>query len=199
LTADLGWATVYLDRKEIMGLADRWAEFIYQVATTRNKLKIVATPVGITFWFGLGVLLVFASLWLDKFLPVQLLLPIPIKIFLSVLLLVIGATLCLWTIYSFVRAKGSPVPLNPPQRLVTNGLYSQVRNPMTLGWIIMMFGVGLLLSSISLIFIFTPLFLLLNILYLKTIEEKEMEKKFGQEYLKYKEIVPMFIPRFRRR
>jgi len=47
-----------------------------------------------------------------------------------------------------------------------------------------------------LIFILTPLFILLNILYLKTIEEKEMEKKFGQQYLKYKESVPMFIPRF---
>ncbi len=199
MTADLGWATVYLDRKETMGLTDRWAEFIYQVATTRNKLKIVETPIGLTFWFGLGVLLVFASLWLDKFLPAQLPLPIPIKIFLSVLLLVIGATLCLWTIYSFVRAKGSPVPLNPPQRLVTTGLYSRVRNPMVTGWIMMMFGVGVLLNSFSLISIFTPLFLLLNILYLKTIEEKEMEKKFGQEYLKYKGSVPMFIPRFRRR
>jgi len=31
------------------------------------------------------------------------------------------------------------------------------------------------------------------------VEEKEMEKKFGREYLKYKESVPMFIPRFRRR
>ena len=182
-----------------MSLADRWAEFIYQVATTRSKLKIVATTIGLIFWFGLGVLLVFASLWLDKFLPVWLLLPIPIKIFLSVLLLVIGSTLCLWTIYSFIKARGSPVPLNPPQRLVTTGLYSRVRNPMVAGWIIMMFGVGVLLNSISLILIFTPLFLLLNILYLKTIEEKEMEKKFGQEYLKYKESVPMFIPRFRRR
>ncbi len=182
-----------------MGLADRWAEFIYQVATTRSKLKIVATPIGLIFWFSLGVLLVFGSLWLDKFLPVQLLIPTLANISLSGLLLLIGATLCLWTIYSFVRAKGSPVPLNPPQRLVTTGLYSWVRNPMVTGWIMMMFGVGVLLNSISLIFIFTPLFLLLNILYLKAVEEKEMEKKFGQEYLKYKESVPMFIPRFRRR
>jgi len=199
LTADLGWATVYLVRKETMGLTDRWAEFIYQVATTRSKLKIIATPLGLIFWFSLGVLLVFASLWLDKFLPVQLLIPTLANISLSVLLLVVGSTLCLWTIYSFVRAKGSPVPINPPQRLVTTGLYSRVRNPMVAGWIIMMFGVGVLLNSISLIFIFTPLFLLLNIIYLKTIEEKEMEKKFGQEYLKYKGSVPMFIPRFRRR
>ncbi len=182
-----------------MNLTDRWAEFIYQVATTRSKLKIITTPLGLIFWFSLGVLLVFASLWLEKFLPAQLLIPTLANISLSVMLLVIGSTLCLWTIYSFVRAKGSPVPINPPQRLVTTGLYSRVRNPMVTGWIIMMFGVGVLLNSISLIFIFTPLFLLLNILYLKTIEEKEMEKKFGQEYVKYKESVPMFIPGFRRR
>jgi len=58
-------------------------------------------------------------------------------------------------------------------------------------------GVGILLNSISVIFIFKPLFVCLNIIYLKTIEEKEMEKKFGEAYLKYKESVPMFIPRFR--
>lgn len=91
------------------------------------------------------------------------------------------------------------MPLNPPQKLITTGLYSQIRNPMLLGWIIMLFGVGILLNSISLILIFTPLFILLNILYLKTIEEKEMEKKFGEEYLEYKKSVPMFIPRFGKR
>ena len=91
------------------------------------------------------------------------------------------------------------MPLNPPQKLITTGLYSQIRNPMLLGWIIMLFGVGILLNSISLILIFTPLFILLNILYLKTIEEKEMEKKFSEEYLEYKKGVPMFIPRLGKR
>ena len=182
-----------------MSLADRWAEFIYRVATTGNKRKIVLTPVGLTFWVALSGLLVFASLWLDNFLPVRLPLTLPKNLFLSVPVLVNGSTLWLRTVYSFIKARGSPVPLNPPQRLVTTGLNSRIRNPMVLGWIIMMFGVGLVLNSISLIFIFTPLFFLLNILYLKTIEEKEMEKKFGGQYLKYRESVPMFIPRFRKK
>ena len=181
-----------------MSLADRYAEFIYRLATTRNKLKIIITPLGIIFWFGLSVLLVFASLWLDRLLPVRLPLPAPTNIFISVPLIVIGSTLCLLTVYSFFRARGSPVPLNPPQRLVTSGLYSRVRNPMVVGWLIMLFGVGILLNSISLVAIFAPLFTLLNILYLKTIEEREMEKKFGKEYLKYKQNVPMFIPRLRK-
>jgi len=179
-----------------MSLTDRYAEFIYRIATTKNKLKIIMTPIGIIIWFGLSVVFVFASLWLDKLLPVHLLISPPTKLFLSLPILVIGATIALGTVYSFARARGSPVPLNPPQKLLTTGLYSQVRNPMLLGWFVMLLGMGILLNAFSLIFIFTPLFILLNVLYVKTIEEKEMEKKFGEQYLKYKKSVPTFIPRF---
>ena len=181
-----------------MSRADRYAEFLFRMATTKNKLKIIITPVGVIFWFSLSALLVFASLWLDKLLPVHLPLATPTNIFISVPVIVIGATLALWTFFAFIKARGSPVPLNPPRKLVTTGLYSKVRNPMVLGWLILLFGIGILLNSIFLIFVFTPLFAALNILYLKTIEEKEMEKKFGEEYLKYKQSVPMFIPRLRK-
>ena len=183
-----------------MSLSDKYAEFVYRVATTRNKLKIIMTPIGIIFWFGLSVLFILASLWLDELLPIQLSLAAPTNIFISVPLLII-TTIILWlgTIYPFIKARGSPVPFNPPKALVTTGLYSRIRNPMLLGWFIMLFGLGILLNSISLILIFTPIFILLNILYLKAIEEKEMEKKFGEEYRKYKKSVPMFIPRLGKR
>ena len=182
-----------------MSSGDRLAGFIFRIATTRNRLKIAVVPVGITFWFGLSVLFVFASLWLDMILPVHISLPTPANIFLSLPLLLIGATLDFLTFYRFAKARGTPVPLNPPKKLITEGIYSWVRNPMLLGWLIMLFGLGILLNSFSLIFIFTPLFILLNILYLKTIEEKEMEKKFGEDYLRYKESVPLFIPKIGRR
>ena len=66
---------------------------------------------------------------------------------------------------------------------------------MLLGLFIFLIGLGVIFGSLSLIFIFTPLFILINVLYLKAIEEKEMEKKFGMEYLEYKKDVPMFIPK----
>ncbi|TET25351.1 MAG: isoprenylcysteine carboxylmethyltransferase family protein [Dehalococcoidia bacterium] len=182
-----------------MGLGDRWAETVYRIATTKGRRKILLTPLGLIFWFGLSVLLVFASLALDGLLPVRLPFFAPVSLSLGWLLVVLGGSLCLGTVYSFSKARGSPVPLNPPQKLVTTGLYSRVRNPMLVGWFIMLFGLGILLHSIFLIFIFTPLFILLNALYLKNVEEKEMEKKFGQDYLNYKKSVPMFIPRFGRR
>ena len=182
-----------------MSSGDRLAGFIFRIATTRNRLKIAMVPVGITFWFGLSVLFVFASLWLDMILPVHISLPTPTNIFLSLPLLLIGATLDLLTFYRFAKARGTPVPLNPPKKLITEGIYSWVRNPMLLGWLIMLFGMGILLNSFYLIFILTPLFILLNTLYLKTIEEKEMEKKFGEDYLRYKQSVPLFIPKIGRR
>ena len=85
-----------------------------------------------------------------------------------------------------------------PQKLITTGLYAHVRNPMITGLFLLMFGMGILFGSLSLIVIFTPLFILLNVLYVKAVEEKEMEKKFGQEYLEYKKKVPMSIPRLRK-
>ncbi len=182
-----------------MSLGDKYAEFVYRVATTRSRLKIIITPIGIIFWFGLSALFIFASLWIDKLFSTQLFIPQPINVFISVSLLVIGATLSLGTVYNFIKARGSPVPLNPPKELIITGLNSWIRNPMLLGWFIMLFGMGILLNSISLILIFTPLFIFINILYLKAVEEKEMEKKFGEQYLKYKESVPMFIPRFGKR
>ena len=151
------------------------------------------TPVAIVFWFGLSTLFIFASLWLDKPMPVNISIPQPANIVLTVVLLVSGSTLTLMTVYDFIKARGSPVPFNPPRELVTTRLNSKIRNPMVLGWFIMLFGLGILLNSFSLIVIFTPLFILLNVLYLKTIEEREMEKKFGVAYLEYKRRVPMFI------
>jgi len=55
----------------------------------------------------------------------------------------------------------------------------------------------LLLQSISLLFIFTPLFILFNVWEIKAIEEPELERRLGKEYLEYKTKVPGFIPRLK--
>ncbi len=182
-----------------MNLTDRLAEVIYRLATTKNKLRIILTPVGATFWLSILVVLVFASVWLDQFFSLTLFISSPVKFTLAILLLLVASTLIGWSILSFIRARGTPVPVNPPKKLVVTGLYIHLRNPMVLGYIVLLYGIGVLLSSFSLILISAPLFSLLNFLYLKTIEEKEMEKKFGQQYLEYKRNVPMFIPEFGRR
>lgn len=182
-----------------MGVWDRYAEFVYRVATGSKRRRIRIMPVAALFFFGLVVLFVFASFWVDKWLAFLHFDSTWWSLGLSMLLLVPGCLIMLWPVMQFFRARGTPVPFNPPPKLITTGLYAFVRNPMLLGLFLLMLGLGVLFGSLSLIFIFTPLFILLNVLYLKAIEEKEMEKKFGEEYLEYKKKVPMFIPRLKKR
>jgi protein-S-isoprenylcysteine O-methyltransferase Ste14 len=94
----------------------------------------------------------------------------------------------------FIKARGTPVPFSPPPRLVTGGPYRCVRNPMLTGIFIQLFGLGIICNSAALIFIFTPLFILINYWELKRVEEPELEKRLGQEYVDYKKRVPMFFP-----
>ena len=70
-----------------------------------------------------------------------------------------------------------------------------VRNPMLTGVFVLLFGLGVLFRSISLVSIFTPLFILLNVWELKALEERELERRLGKDYVEYKKRVPMFIPR----
>lgn len=181
-----------------MSLREKWINFIYRMATSSRKIRTLLTPVGVVFFFTFVLLFIAASLWIDKFLGFPKLLPTSLNIIVSVPVLAIGLFLMLWSILHFIKVKGTPVPLNPPPKLVITGPYAYVRNPMLTGVFILLLGLGILFNSVSLTFIFTPLFILLNVLELKTIEEPELEKRLGKEYLEYKKRVPMFIPRLRK-
>jgi len=101
------------------------------------------------------------------------------------------------SVFYFLKARGTPVPLSPPPKLVKTGPYKYVRNPMLTGIFIQLFGFGIILNSLSLIIIFTPLFIIVNVWELKRIEEPELKKRFGKEYLDYKKQVPMFLSIFK--
>lgn len=178
-----------------MTLRDKWVNLFYWAATSSRKVRTLLTPAGGAFFFTLVTLFIVVSLWIDELLEFPKLLSTPLNIIVSVPILAIGLFLMLWSVLHFVKVKGTPVPFNPPPKLVTTGPYTYVRNPMLTGLFILLFGLGVLFRSISLVSIFTPLFILLNLLELKAIEEPELEKRLGKEYLEYKKRVPMFIPR----
>ena len=181
-----------------MSLRDKWIDLLYKVASGSKKARTILTPVGALAFLSLIALFVLASYWLDSLLRLPKILPRPYNIAVSIPLLAIGLLLVLWCNLHFFRAKGTPVPLNPPQTLVATGPYAFTRNPMLTGLFSVLFGIGALMSSIFLMFIFTPLFIVLNVIELKYIEEPELEKRLGQQYAKYKKRVPMFMPRLKR-
>lgn len=98
------------------------------------------------------------------------------------------------------KGKGSPAPIAPTTSLVTTGPYSWCRNPIELGTNIYFLALGIYFDGF-LTGLFSLLFgLILGIAYIKVIEEKEMQLRFGQAYEEYLHSVPfMAVPFIKRR
>ena len=180
-----------------MGFKTRWIDFLYKVATGSRKFRNLLTPVGAIFFGLFTTLFVVAALLVDKFLNLPHLVPGSLNISLSLPVILCGLFLIGWSAFQFLKEKGTPVPFNPPPRLVTKGPFAFVRNPMITGVFILLLGLGILIRSVSLVFLFTPLFILFNYWELKAIEEPELVKRLGDEYVDYRKRTPMFIPAFK--
>jgi len=67
---------------------------------------------------------------------------------------------------------------------------------MLTGVFLFLFGIGFSFNSVSLVFFFTQLYVLINMWELKKIEEPELIMRLGDEYIEYRRNTPMFIPRY---
>ena len=83
--------------------------------------------------------------------------------------------------------------LNPPDKLITSGLYAKSRNPMFFGYTVILIGIGMLLRSISMLIVFIPAFVIFELIWIK-IEERNIRKEFGNKYLSYQKNTAFFIP-----
>lgn len=179
-----------------MTLKTKWIELIYNLATSSQKVRNFFTPIGAIFFGLLVFLFIFLALKIDRLIGITGIFPRSMSLILAALFFLAASILIGWSVLTFLRAKGTPVPLNPPPRVVTTGPYAYVRNPMLTGVFALLFGIGALLGSFSLLVILTPLFILANVWELKAIEEPELIKRLGQDYVEYRKNTPMFFPRF---
>ena len=112
----------------------------------------------------------------------------------GICLMACGLFLTVLSIAYFIRVRGTPVPFSPPPKLVTRGPYRFAGNPMLTGIFMQFFGIGIACGSRSLMFFFTLLFIFINVWELKKVEEPELVKRLGQDYVEYRKRVPMFFP-----
>ncbi len=84
------------------------------------------------------------------------------------------------------------IPRLQTNKLVTSGMYGCMRHPMHFGLMFFFLAFALLIGSPVFISIIAPAEMLFMIVMIKLFEEKEAEKKFGQNYLEYKKEVPFF-------
>lgn len=107
----------------------------------------------------------------------------------------VGLGLAGWTVRLFMKfGNGTPAPWDPPKKLVILGPYQHVRNPMISGALLILLAEALLFQSWP-IAVWMLAFFIVNTIYFRFIEEKGLEKRFGEDYLKYKARVPRWIPR----
>jgi protein-S-isoprenylcysteine O-methyltransferase Ste14 len=132
----------------------------------------------------------------SKFAP-ELASPTEIWFWLASLAAIIGLVLSAWAGRLFMTfGQGTPAPWDPPKRMVIQGPYRHVRNPMITGALLMLLAEAILFQSLP-IATWMTVFFIGNAIYFPLIEEKGLEKRFGDEYRNYKANVPRWIPRLR--
>lgn len=94
------------------------------------------------------------------------------------------------------RGEGTLAPWDPPRRLVVRGPYRFVRNPMISGVILVLIGEALMLRSAP-HGVWAAAFAIANAIYIPMFEEPQLERRFGEPYLRYRKHVRRFVPRLR--
>lgn len=108
------------------------------------------------------------------------------------LLLTIGFLLRVWATFHFYEHQMKVISLAPQKTLITSGPYRFSRNPLYLGGnVFIFFGAALLLG--------TPTGLLIAAIHIPLVdlfirrEEKQLEQKFGEEWVQYKKRVGRWL------
>jgi len=80
----------------------------------------------------------------------------------------------------------------PPTRLVTSGIYAVSRNPMYLGFLLILLGVALCTNEVLNI-VFAALFFLVAQFWYIPLEERNAEAIFGASYVRYRKAVRRWL------
>lgn len=118
-----------------------------------------------------------------------------LPVLLGLALIATGAGFWLWTVRLFAGVGGGTLaPWDPPRRLVVEGPYRHVRNPMITAVLAVLLGEAALFGSPPLL-IWFGFFLVLNYAGFRLYEEPGLERRFGDKYRAYRRNVPRWLPR----
>ena len=114
------------------------------------------------------------------------------------LLIALGLGMLFWTVYLFDRVGkgtlGVGDAMGQPVNLVVRGPYRHVRNPMITGVLAILLGEAAVAASGWLLLWFAIFFVMLTTV-IQVWEEPHIARRFGDEYVSYRQNVPRWIPR----
>lgn len=142
---------------------------------------VIASGKAVDFLFGLPVL------------P-----PPPYLTAITLILLLAGLLLVWRSTRDLAHAGGTPNPRRPPKKIVISSTYSLCRHPMFLGYDLCALAVVLFFRSPGMLLVSFPVFILLQVLFLRR-EEQVLLRKFKKPYADYADRTPFLLPLPRRK
>jgi protein-S-isoprenylcysteine O-methyltransferase Ste14 len=135
-----------------------------------------------------------ALMWLASRAVPAFAIAFPARNVLAVGLAVTGAATIILGVLSFRRAKTTVNPMAPSSSssLVRSGVYALTRNPMYLGFLLMLLGWAIFLSN-AIAFLFLPAFILYMNRFQIEPEERALTSLFGQEFVAYRSRVRRWL------
>jgi protein-S-isoprenylcysteine O-methyltransferase Ste14 len=156
----------------------------------KQLFSIIALPVTILMLFPIFLMMEFdfMPLWgLESF-------SATLVLGLGFALIALGLIQLIYTISIFFsKGKGTIAPWNPTMNLIKTGIYGHIRNPMMIAVFFVLMGESSIIGSVYLVF-YSVIFVIVNLFYIPLVEEPKLVKRFGEEYLKYQNEVPRWLP-----
>lgn len=137
------------------------------------------------------VVLSFMMIALHFIIPVMTLFFAPLN-YLGLIFILIGLTIALKVALSFRKIGTEIHTFKKPNHLVTSGIFKYSRNPIYLSFTLILFGLGIILGSLSVHIVILAYVVISNIWYIP-FEERFMEMEFGETYRDYKGKVRRWI------
>jgi len=140
---------------------------------------------------GYLVILLALAVLIHFIFPIQEIISHPYN-YIGIVIIAIGIAMTLLVNYLLLKSGTSIKPYESPSLLVSSGPFKFSRNPLYLGMAVALFGVDILLGSIS-PFVFLMLFIIIIDRFFIPMEEKNLERTFGKKYDDYKKQVRRWI------
>jgi protein-S-isoprenylcysteine O-methyltransferase Ste14 len=132
-----------------------------------------------------------AGLLLERFVPLHISLG-PARWPLGAIFLIGWLALWIGALPMFRAARTPVSPREPVTALMTSGIYGRTRNPLYLGMTLFSLGVAALMQSGWMLIFLIPVMLIIRFSVIAA-EERYLERRFGEQYLGYKEKVRRWL------
>jgi protein-S-isoprenylcysteine O-methyltransferase Ste14 len=149
---------------------------------TRGGRIVKVKQVMPTTWLLLAIVVAIA---LHFLFPVVRIVPVPWNL-LGILLLAAGVAINLVADGAFRKANTTVKPFQESSSLIVDGAFRTSRNPMYLGFVLILIGVAVLLGSLAPYAVVLAFAILMDRAYVR-VEERMLAAKFGGEWEAYRQ------------